>query len=377
MSIIQTLIFHRLIDTSLRSASSLEAPLYFSLPQQRFHRYGSAFEVQTSGTYSITNNTFNGYWSHSGDAADGATFNTTTGIGSNLITTDSPHGFTSGERVFYNNNGGSASIGLTNDNFYHADVVSTTTLYLHNTRFDANRGVTPTRISLTSTGGETHTLYSANAAIINNTGGLTTFNITGGNTPYIRNVGTSTSVVNVSVPITITGATEGSRILVIGNGGAADGQVILEGYADSNGELSGTYGGSTPQNVFIRARNGGIVTDVQSNSSGGGWVDYTNDARDLSGASDVPVWPASTFINDALYIGGINKFSEVEVKVSQATSGNTERWEYWNGSIWATFTISNQLTSTGWLKVNFGQPSNWATTTVNGVGPFYYWRISS
>ena len=91
------------------------------------------------------------------------TFNTSTGIddGNEIITTDTAHGFTTGDGVYYGNDGGVATPGLTNGTLYYVAVLSAFTLAIHTTRNnainDAGNG-DPNRVDLTSGGGETHAL---------------------------------------------------------------------------------------------------------------------------------------------------------------------------------------------------------------------------
>lgn len=86
-----------------------------------------------------------------------ASFNTTSGIASNIITTSSSHNYASGDQVTYSKNGGTANIGIT-EGEYFVGYLSATTLYLYNTAANAIAGGATGRQSLTSTGSETHLL---------------------------------------------------------------------------------------------------------------------------------------------------------------------------------------------------------------------------
>lgn len=84
-----------------------------------------------------------------------ATFNTGTGISSNIITTASTHGFSTGQAVTYSRNGGSIDIGP-EPGTYYVRAASTSTVTLHAT---AAHAVANTNIlTLTASGSETHTL---------------------------------------------------------------------------------------------------------------------------------------------------------------------------------------------------------------------------
>jgi hypothetical protein len=214
------------------------------------------------------------------------------------------------------------------------------------------------------------------AAIYNNSGGAVTINVNGGNSPSIRNGVGATTTVQVSVPIQVNGVTEGTRCSIIGDGGAEDGVELLAGYADSTGTVSGSFGGTTPQNVIVRARNSGIIGAVLQDD-GGAFTDYTNEAREQVGANDVVLLPASPAVSDAVYFGGIAIFEEVLVKVSTAGSTYVGTWEYWNGA-WTSLSVTddtNSFQTSGWNTIRFTDPGDWSTTSVNAQGPFYYIRF--
>ncbi len=86
------------------------------------------------------------------------TFNTGTGINgtTEVITTDTVHGFDTGDGVYYSNDGGTEVIGLTNNSLYYVNVISAFTLSLHATRQNALDDAL--RIDLTASGTETHAL---------------------------------------------------------------------------------------------------------------------------------------------------------------------------------------------------------------------------
>ncbi len=86
------------------------------------------------------------------------TFDTSTGVNgtTEVITTDTAHGFEDGDGVYYGTDGGVASIGLTNGTLYYVNVLSAFTISLHLTRQNAIDDAF--RVDLTSGGGETHAL---------------------------------------------------------------------------------------------------------------------------------------------------------------------------------------------------------------------------
>lgn len=341
--------------------------------------YGEhAIEITVAGEYSFTDNIFNNYWSHGGDAGLGAEFDTTDGVGvdssTEVITTNATHGLSTGDTIYYADNNGSDNIGLTDGTAYYANVLSTTTFSVHTTREDAFTDTS--RVNLNNTGtGETHTFYSTKAAILNTSGGLVTINVTGGSTPYVRNDGYgSTAEVNVSVPLEINGVTEGTRGVMIATDDASE---LLGGYANASGIVSGSYSGATPRSVVVKARNSGIINAAIQEDSGTGFTDFSIDARDKTGTNDVDLLPPSPAVNDAFYFGGLVTFEEILINVTTAGSTYVLTWEYWDGGTWQPLTVvdgTNSFQTSGWNNVAFTAPSNWMTTTINSQGPFFYVR---
>ena len=129
------------------------------------------------------------------------------------------------------------------------------------------------------------------------------------------------------------------------------------------------------------AEVGSVAAAIEDD--GGVFTDQTADAQD-TGNNDVDVF-SSNAIGDAFYIGGHDTFAGLTIN-GPSTNGGTGVgvWEYWNGSSWATLTTtlddSNVLQSLPILSFNpadevrWDPPVDWATTTVNGQGPFYYVR---
>lgn len=157
---------------------------------------GHAIEVDTTGSLTLDGNTLTGYWS-SPDNENGATFDTITGVdaGTEVITTNGNHGFATGDEVYYNDNGGTDTIGLTDGNRYYVNVASATTFTVHRSKATAVAGTPDINLSDGSTG-ETHTFYSGKAAIVNTSGGGVTLTVGGGGTaPSVRNVGAATTTI--------------------------------------------------------------------------------------------------------------------------------------------------------------------------------------
>lgn len=85
-------------------------------------------------------------------------FDTTSSVngGTEVITTEDAHGYVSGDAVLYGKEGGSAAIGLTDATEYFVNTITTTTLSLHTTRQTAISDTS--RVNLTATGAESHSL---------------------------------------------------------------------------------------------------------------------------------------------------------------------------------------------------------------------------
>ena len=104
------------------------------------------------------------------------------------------------------------------------------------------------------------------AAIYNNSGGAVTINVNGsGNQPSVRNAASSTTTVAQTVTVTIkcVDAVTGSAIqgvaVNLGTTGVGSNDLISFAVTDVNGEVSTSYGGSTPQAVNGYAAKGTAV----------------------------------------------------------------------------------------------------------------------
>jgi hypothetical protein len=175
---------------------------------------GHAVEIDTAGSYTYADNTHTGYGP---DRAQFLTDNTGIDASGEVITTLAAHGFSDGDPVYYNDEGGSASIGLTDGDLYYVNSITSTTLSLHRTRTAATSDLR--RVDLSTSGAETHSLYSGNAAIVNSSGGSVTITVSGGDTPTIRNTPGSTTTVNSDVTITLTGLKDNTEIRVYNQSG--------------------------------------------------------------------------------------------------------------------------------------------------------------
>lgn len=98
------------------------------------------------------------------------------------------------------------------------------------------------------------------APVYNNSGGAVTINVTGGDTPTVRNGAGASTTVNATVPVKVTvqdsagNAIQGAKVFLELVSDGTD--VISYAVTDVNGEVSTTYGGTTPANVTGFARKG-------------------------------------------------------------------------------------------------------------------------
>jgi hypothetical protein len=102
---------------------------------------------------------------------------------------------------------------------------------------------------------------ATDAAVVNSSGGAVTINVNGaGNQPSVRNTAGSTTTVNQTVTVTITVVdTAGSpiqdaKVFLETTPGGTD--IISYGITNASGQVSTSYGGSTPQAVVGYVRKG-------------------------------------------------------------------------------------------------------------------------
>ena len=160
---------------------------------------GHSIRITATGTYNFSGHSF------SGGGVAPRSFNTGTGVnsGTDIVTTDAVHGYADGDAIYYQDQGGAVTMGLTDGTLYYVNAQSTTTLSFHTTKADAIADTN--KVNLTSSGTETHYIYSAKADVYNDSGGAVTINISnGGDVPTIRNSNAATTTVNSTVTLTVT-----------------------------------------------------------------------------------------------------------------------------------------------------------------------------
>jgi hypothetical protein len=224
-----------------------------------------------------------------------------------------------------------------------------------------------------------------NAAVYNDSGGAVTINVLGGDTPTVRNGTGASTIINNSVTVTVDGVAEGTAIKVVADetaGTVTAGDTLSQGLADNTGTYSfslnyeGAFGAGL--DVLITARNQGLPTAAIADD-GGVLTDETTEANSGT-TNDMTLTPATPAVNDAYYWGHPEEPTGLKINISNASSdtGQTITWEYWNGATWSSLTGvtdgTNSFQNAGLNKVTWTQPGDWATTTVNSQGPYYYLR---
>jgi len=239
--------------------------------------------------------------------------------------------------------------------------------------------------------GNLFTGYGANdtndAAFYNNAGGSITLSVTnGGDSPTVRTVANTT--VENAVTVRIEGLTEGAAAKVIADetvGSITTGDVIFEILADSNGVAEITnfnYEGAfdpSGLDVIVRARQQGLPNAAIADDNAVQTDETT--AANSSMTEDMTLLPTTPVVNQDRYLfGHAEKFDSLKLDISTVgTGGFTITWQYWNGA-WVNLSgvtdDTNSLSVLNENKVSWTIPGDWATTTENGQGPFFYVRAA-
>jgi hypothetical protein len=120
-------------------------------------------------------------------------------------------------------------------------------------------------------------------------------------------------------------------------------------------------------------RGQAVSACIQDDASS--YTDLTTQAN--SATADDVTFPATPATGDAILIGGSYKFNRALINVTTVGTGTyTITWKYWNGTAWAAIPAATDdtgsLKNLGLNDVTFSPPSNWAASTINSQGPFYY-----
>lgn len=288
----------------------------------------------TASTLDLDNVTWTGYGNDPG-LGDGMAFHTISDVDATNDEIDYiGHGWTSGDPVYYSKYDPSdGSLGtdsldasLADGALVYVRAVTADSVSLHWTRYAAENNLDKIPLATGSTG-ETHSLYSADAALVNNTGSAMQVNVTnGGNAPSVRNIGAAQTTVVVN-PVTLT-------IAVIDSATSTAIQYVrVLVYADTGGNL--------PAEAAISSitRSGTTVTVT------------TSSAHNLTTGDKVLIEdtvPSGALNNEAEYTGvktvTVTGASEFTFTVTGTpTTPATRSYEFWQ------VLIANDLTTAGGL----------------------------
>jgi len=115
---------------------------------------------------------------------------------------------------------------------------------------------------------------------------------------------------------------------------------------------------------------------------GGVFTDETV-AADEDTADDMTLFPATPVAGTDRYnLGSTTTFGRVAFDITTVGTGTyTVTWEYWDGSVWTALSgVTDGTTdfkTSGLNEITFTVPSDWAKTTINSQGPFYFIRAET
>lgn len=297
---------------------------------------GHAIRLTATGTFSFSGNSFDNY------GPTRRTFNTGTGVNSStdVITLDGNHGYNNGAAIYYQKQGGTASISgsIADSGLYYVRSIASDQIALYASA--ANAIADSARFNLTSTGSETHEINSSSAAIYNNSGGLVTINISGGgDTPTYRNGTGSSTIINNVVPLEINGVVQNTQCYIApsAGGSALMNEAASTLVSGNEYKASEDYNYVSDTSVIIRARemgylpfeSTGLVTSAGLSITAV-WLVDSNFKLVVSGISitfnenspsaDTIVRASGNFATD----GWIGTMSQVTVEGSSSNDGTYE-----------------------------------------------------
>lgn len=146
------------------------------------------------------------------------------------------------------------------------------------------------------------------------------------------------------------------------------------GGGDEFDNVAETFNTPTGDTAFLMAMDAAIADD------NGAFTDETTAANEAT-ANDMTLLPAAPVANqDGYYFGDSAQFGRLELNIGTQGAGTwTITWQYWDGTTWAALSgvvddTSGFTAAAGQHTVRWDVPTDWATTTVNSQGPFYYVR---
>jgi hypothetical protein len=237
------------------------------------HSRGHAIERTMTAGETLTGNSFTGY------GPPHIIFDTETDVdGTNDEIDYVGHGYTTGDGVYYNDKGGTETIGLTDLALYYVRAVSADIMSFHLTPEAAIAGTGKVNLTASTAGnGEDHHLYSADAAVlIANGATAVTLTITSADSPSIRSTGSGVVTVSNDVDLTIT-------VIDVGGVGVATAQTAIYKQSDNtelmntdtngSGIATTTYNYTTPTPVYIRVRKSSTGSTRYKNAFASGTID--------------------------------------------------------------------------------------------------------
>jgi hypothetical protein len=261
---------------------------------------GHAIKITSgSGAVALTGDIFTGYFDNDEDNTGGWAFNANTDVtgGATDTITITGHGFATADPIHYSDEGLTAITELTDNALYFIRSVDVNTVALYNTARAATDDVD--RISLTPGVSEVHKLYSANAAVWNDTGLAVTLNIGGGGSgPSVRNTSGSTTLVVNTVTITITvvdqagDPVENAQVWTAeGTDRDNPGTVLDNGDTNASGVRSFSFEFASPQPILISIRKSSTGSDRFVPVETSGTIDSGGFTLRRTLATDVNVLP--------------------------------------------------------------------------------------
>jgi hypothetical protein len=189
------------------------------------------------------------------------------------------------------------------------------------------------------------------------------------------------SIVN-NVTISVTGVTKGSRVSMHDVTGGTERLNDLAMTTDGDGGFQASipfnHGALGDTAVDVRARSSGkpVAAIAEDNAV---FVDETIVANNDT-TNTMTLLPATPVANqDKYYFGHPEQFGQLKLDVTDAATGATLTWEYFNGA-WVGLSGVVDGTSNysvlGSNVVSWTIPGDWATTTVNAQGAYFYVRAS-
>jgi len=152
------------------------------------------------------------------------------------------------------------------------------------------------------------------------------------------------------------------------------GNISLSSTTETFLELTKTVYGKKFKVCLFADLEGANLPGCYISDAGGARVDQAENANNLVSNNIRLCTAAGAQVNDAAYFGSHVQFKKLDIYMEGGTSNtdNVYKWEYWNGTAWATLTVTDGTLYNG--KV-FGKSGRITWTTVLGspTGMTGYW----